>query len=914
MNGNSTNQKDRTGSEAGTVQGTDPQSRRLRRRLLLAFIFALVLLVAIMLIKMQFLSPGLSMRDAWEAEWAGSRTVQEFSEAYRQLPLYELRIAPEYWRRIEAFGRRKLAANEYLMRNEEKVWYPAKFLFDGKLYRCDVRLHGDVANHWAFTKKSWAVRFKKDRPFPAVKRMNLVLPSDKEWEGEIVLSKVGREMGVLTYPMRFVRLRINGVDYGVMIRSDRLNDKVLELARHPPGVIFKVDNLWTLTHFTGFGMYQYANYVPELPLRLPLYESAYTTDDAGESRPREATARWNAFLRLVREASDEEFEKQIPLYLDIEKFLRWNALTWLFGSYHSHEPDNLRWYFNSATGLFEPILYDVDSKEIDNLFSGSFEIKEFEPVSLRLMRITEYRERRNAILWRLVNDPHFDIVARRKEIYNRLRTAFLSGAGAPRWSFMKAEHDSAFRILNTNRKRLRGHLAYSALFVSPTISSAPSSAEKETPTLLTFEALIDGLSPVRIDSITLTIAPESILPDTGDLSLASGTGRETTSIPFRTRITQRRIDFLPENLILHARVLKDLRPAPNARRILLVLPPGLRLPTPESLDGRPMISVAATNFLTKRPLSNGHVFVSPPAIPDPDYAPPVPLDRLLPLRSDTGSLILPRGDYSVTRNAYLPPGPRLVIEAGTRLRLGPDINLVSYAPVSVLGTKEHPVHFEPLVPNRPWGSFVIVDAPETNVFRYAVFSNGGGRGENYVNGLRSTAMLFSAQSDLTMDHCRIEGAVSDDGLNVKNAAAKITGTQFSNNASDGFDGDWVRTAVTDCRFDGNGGDALDLAGSNALVRSSVFASSGDKGISAGESSIVSITECTFRDNAIGIASKDRSRVTAEQSRFLANGTALAAYQKKKIFGPGWMETRSCVFEENGKDADAKPGSTIQILP
>ena len=61
-------------------------------------------------------------------------------------------------------------------------------------------------------------------------------------------------------------------------------------------------------------------------------------------------------LDVTRSAQDAEFTSQIPQILNVEQYLTWNAISWLFGSPDGSAFPGLTWYFDPVSGLLEPIV------------------------------------------------------------------------------------------------------------------------------------------------------------------------------------------------------------------------------------------------------------------------------------------------------------------------------------------------------------------------------------------------------------------------------------------------------------------------------------------------------------------------------------------------------------------------------
>ena len=109
---------------------------------------------------------------------------------------------------------------------------------------------------------------------------------------------------------------------------------------------------------------------------------------------------------------------------------------------------------------------------------------------------------------------------------------------------------------------------------------------------------------------------------------------------------------------------------------------------------------------------------------------------------------------------------------------------------------------------------------------------------------------------------------------------------FSQNSSDGVDGDFVEGIIQNCTFNSIGGDALDFSGSKVKIINVIASEIVDKAISAGENSSLTIEGGVFNNIGYGIASKDLSNVEVRNTTInKAKVAAVAAFQKKELFGP-----------------------------
>ncbi|MCP5108922.1 MAG: hypothetical protein GY950_36400 [bacterium] len=277
---------------------------------------------------------------------------------------------------------------------------------------------------------------------------------------------------------------------------------------------------------------------------------------------------------------------------------------------------------------------------------------------------------------------------------------------------------------------------------------------------------------------------------------------------------------------------------------------------------------------------------------------------------------LKRGNYNVRENVFVPMGYLLEIEAGTTIRMSPGVSLVSYSPLRILGTRQNPVVIKSLKKEKPFGVWAVVgmgdknNAESVSIVEHLDFS-GGSRvfvaGCNFPGGLNFHNMGVEIRSSL------IHHNHGHDALNIKRGMVALENNLFYANPVDHAALDFCKGVVTGNRFiddtEDREGDGLDLSGSECFVTGNLFAQFLDKGLSIGEESICFLYNNVIRQNRIGIAAKNRARVLVMDNKCYDNTHAVAAYQKKTMFGGGHVYLLGNDFRGNDRlykiDKDSK---------
>lgn len=112
-------------------------------------------------------------------------------------------------------------------------------------------------------------------------------------------------------------------------------------------------------------------------------------------------------------------------------------------------------------------------------------------------------------------------------------------------------------------------------------------------------------------------------------------------------------------------------------------------------------------------------------------------------------------DYIINNDLHINAGVKLLIEDGTRLFFGENVNLFIHGVVTVTGTESNPVLFSALDISKPWGGVILNNnnATDSTLFLNTFFIKGGGN-SNYVFGhSNSQAIIKAENSKLVVDHC-----------------------------------------------------------------------------------------------------------------------------------------------------------------
>lgn len=846
-------------------------------------------------------------------EQLSSRVLTEVSEvlngpsATKKLPEYNLLIDPLDLRDIHVLSQRLV--EKRVMRAPDKKWYSATFVANDRRYKVKVRLRGDLWLHWGRAKKSWRVKFRKDDLFDGYREINFVIPGDKHFETEQIAYDLARKSGLLVSDSGFAEMRVNDIPMGLYFWFEQRGPEMLEKLRYPEGAFYAENNFWLDTYSTHFG----------LRGGFDRYPSGYNATLRKDGAASLIHQRWSRLLRLVRDANFATFEREAPYLLDLKKLARWNAITWLFGSRHAQSYANVRWYYDTSTGLFEPILYDVAQfslGEWDGATRTGGPKATFESgggrLGSRIMRSRAVQRLRNEYLWQMLHDDAYDAAALIETKYAEIRPYLVKGVNPFTLDDVDRPHRDRVKVLKDNRTTLTRWLEYARVFVDSDLSLTGDTPQ------LRLHIKPDSLAELELKRITLR-AQKSFPSELegARVTFKAPSGDPVTLTPSSIRLSDNELTLTFDNLRVWAERNPGLRPLITDWLLTIALPS----PEPAALlgDAYPAeIRMDFVNSLSGQAVDPSYVHYSGIALEDTtsdhnSFFQPASefiAESGLPFEEEEGFLVLRGGTYDITRDLVLPAGYGLALERGVTLRLGPGANIVSYGPVQIRGTAEQLVRIEALDPERPWGVFGVVKADAQSTIEYLLLSGGS---ENWVNGIFFSGQLAFHSSDVRISNSVITGARADDALNIKRARFEISNSRIHGNVSDGFDGDWVTGTVRDSVIENNGGDGLDFSGSQVVVIDTRLSNMGDKALSVGEKTSLLALNNLINDSVIGVASKDLSDVRLHANVVYQNETGLALYRKKQIFGGGAAQVMGGLFWLNKKDFSLDKESRLSLL-
>lgn len=805
---------------------------------------------------------------------------------------YQLRIEPRVFRAAQLMGR----PGPVPAAASDRWWFPARFVADGVGYPVDLRFAGLADADRPLSERSWRVRFRGERRYRGVRELLLSPAREPHDALDLVVRDDARERGLLAPPAGFASLEINGAAAGTFFWSEGGSPAMLERLGYPDGEL--------LTASVGSGPGRRGE-----PADLAGAATAPPRPDPGHRA-------LDRLLRLVRSDDDGTFDRQLPEILDVEKFLTWNALSYVYGRADAgslsdplSDPD---WYFDPVTGLLEPVVRSVVKRS--PLPRGLvLERPLAERLSDRMLAVPAFRARRNAILWSWVegsgHDPAGELDAGLGAVLTRL-----ARAEGSLLRFQSLRSAAGFR--HTVRTALRDRLAgLAAALATSEAETTPRLAQAGGAPLLTLEVRPAGVASLGVAELRFELGRDvRVGREPASIALRAPSGSLVRSVSAEPIVEGRSVSLRPEGV--------SVAPVPAGGVAGSPWTLELRLPFLDpSVWSRPgpieAIEVVYRNEVTGVALPPADLLDRGRTADGRGDGPGArfrPVHEVidasgLPLEVRGDELVLEAGRHRLDETLVVPRAVRLRIEPGTQLSLGPGVSIISFRGIVAAGTPDAPIVLQAASPGQPWGSLGVARAPEPSELRHVVVS-GGSRAR--FEGIEFDGQLAFNGSDVVVEDCEVHDARDADGLSVKRAAFRVARSRFVSNGSDGLEAKWSHGRVSESLFANNADDGLDLADSEVHVEQSAFHWMGDKSISAGARSRVTIDSTRLSDSEIAIASKEDSTVDVRDTEIRRNELGFALYRDKPIFGGGAGTVTGGLFAHNARDFSVEPGSRLEL--
>ncbi len=743
-----------------------------------------------------------------------------------QLETLYIDVEPREYRTL--LNDRERAISKNILTNPTEV--NATLRFNNEQLRANVRLKGDLYDHWSSKRRmSLRIEVKDDRSVLHFNEFSLQKPTSRQHPYDLTYQSLSRRAGNLASVHALVKVVFNGQAWGIMTMEESMTSEFLEKQRRKESLIVRFSDeesgvIEMTSRLEGIELYP-AYRLSDDSLYVKMYEEQkYSINPLYR--------KWYTYISEERLA---QHRRETPLY-DVDAYSRALFLSAFWNDGHSLWHANSRHYFNPYTLKLEPVTTDA-----------------FIPFSIR--EVQSYYPR--AIFNPILNNSVYNYVLSTAEFSKGLEANFATAKAAVMFAKSEFEAASSFfpldpkdeiflPLLGDNIQILSAQESRNELFVPREMLqvsdlSAPSAAQAKK--------LSDHVHVRHYENGLIEVY--NLLPVPVKLS----------------RILMGETISLDQDLLIPGYRVGEYEP----------------VSIPTELTGKlDDLLAVETEFLGAVRTTHAHLSLATQGMHNPLMT---AYDGRLPfLQMDSdGDWLWQSGSWEVTAPLMLEGDLR--IEAGTSIKFSENAYLIVHGAIEAVADDEHPITLTAL--NDSWKGIYSFQAGRQSMFKSVAID----KYSSLEDGLLSLTGGFTFyQSDVIFENVSLSDVRGEDAINIVESHFEFDNLLVQNAASDGLDSDFSSGSIANSRFMNINGDATDFSGSQVTMENIVADRVYDKVISVGESSNVRISNGSFSDVGVGIVSKDGSTAFAEDISIDSYTLSAAmAYEKKSFYDKPTLE-------------------------
>ena len=816
------------------------------------------------------------------------RGIQEGAPDIQGVRRLYIEVKHKNWESLIIHRRQSLSAKRVIHYKDKYV--PGKIRFQDDTYKVKLRFKGNIA-HLKQDKWSFRILVKGKKTILGMKQFSIQHPLQRNWMLEKLAHLSIKREGLLGLRYDFIYVTINGKNMGIYALEEHFEKRLIENNQRKNGPVIKIASS-ALTFFDAAK----SGVVQRDPVLYQQYQKA------------------TQLLRALVKG-----ELTVSEVFDVKKLAKYCAIVDLLGGGHGAHWSSLRLYYNPITSKLETIYYDGNTDGYFNTLIGAgrsffqspgnraypiFNILFDDPVFFKNYVVALEKVSEKSYLDNLLTDLG-GIIDRDEKL---LASEWVNYSFTKKSGFVGTANDNNVSRLYKTREKIR-------LIVSG------QGFQQKIQLVTAEQEIVQAHHQMSIsDKITLGLISKSPMP----IEILGIRRKNILHKPLKPAILPTRIPTTPG--------------FGNYANVTLVDDPRPRLVYFSSLDFRGeditslMLSyrVMGSSFIREVsispiPIEGVIEDASGETLADEIHQPSTVSDgssdtitrdiireksnldkyEFLDVRDSIREITIRRGAWKLSRNLVIPKGYKLIAKPGTKIDLSNGAILLSYSPISFIGTEDDPIIIQS--PGNDGGGLAVLNADGGSFLRHTIFKN---LSAPESEGWKLTGAVTFYESDVHVENCQFIGNHSEDSLHIMRSKVQISDSYFKNAQSDAFDGDFVEARIERSQFVNSGNDAVDISGSSLIIKDIQIDGAGDKGLSAGENSKASVERIKIKSTNIAIASKDMSTVIAKDISIKNSKIGFAAYQKKSEFGPATIKTTRVIDNTSAAPFMLEPRSTL----
>lgn len=735
------------------------------------------------------------------------------------------------------------AINEKFREVNANVWN------NGKKYKAKVRLKGILKTHWYNERRmSLKIKLSNNETIMGYNEFSIQKPRERQWPFNKAFEEFSDKNGILSTNSDFLKVVVNGRNWGVMLIEQSLNKNYLENKKKKEGLIFKFGNeeIW----YEGWSNNPYFLY------RLGDPTLNYRVYDINKIINSESSQQ-NIHNRKIISYVLKKFENYDSNLFNKHKMSTafYSSLVW--GQFHNLLNNNTSYYFNPYLLKLEPIVRDQYAFEI---FKNKKDIQQWPPPIQFLKSLKITQNEKNEILKKI--NKNFSII---EEEFLKAKTLFPVDA-------LKTTN-----ILNQNINTIK----------------------KNTQEFVTFDEkkyynILD--SGINIDFYQ----NEQFKKFNGAIELQNENQKERIKkILHFNHYKNGKIKIY--NLLTEPIIINEIIHAnKNIISNKILIPGYLDNKSPfvlnTNLKGFKDNSIYIKSEFNNKTYKNVNSLTLFEKVKNP-LINNTKIPNFINIKND--KYYIQSGEYFVKENINIEG--QLIIEEGVNLKFDEKISLIIKGSLIAQGEKNNKIVFESS--NRTWGGIYVYDSKNNSKLSNVVFNNMSGVKDSI---LQLTGSINFYNTKVELENVEFKNNYSEDALNIINSEFKIKNIKFISIYSDALDSDYSSGSIKNTTLQEIGGDGLDFSGSMVSLNNVRALNVKDKAISVGENSNIDIYDLKLEKVGVGVAVKDGSLSQVKNCQIKnVNLYPFMTYIKKKMYLSPELRIKECTYYKSENDKNIK---------
>ena len=761
----------------------------------------------------------------------GYRYIKSFTQSPEKL---QINLSFKNYKKISTLRNRAIKDGILVRSENDKV--NGEITYRGKSYPIRLRLKGDWTDHLIGDKWSFRVETRKDTAFLGMREFSLQHPRTRNYLNEFIFQEFLKYEKLPYLRYRFVPVSVNGKYLGIYALEEHFGKELIENSKLREGPILKISdqdirNEWKRNSILESDKFLNTNENNAEILTFNLEEIAKKDEIISQ-------------FKLGSEMLDNYLRKNIKTseLFDLSMTAKYFAIIDLLQALFANTWYDMRFYLDPLTTRLTPIGYDAQlpyivknrllsiDQNVLKLFDDSIFVKEYVK---QLDKVTK--------------DGYLEDFF--KKIDNNLKKETLVvNKSFPFVSFNKNEIFKNRTYIKNRLTRLKPigikNLSFSSNFNN-----------------LTLDIFNKNKFPLTINS--LNVNGVKFIPSTNNFLVGEKNFK---------RVRNKKVNFIVDKNDLKKIKTSNLKDFINSSKENYQL---YDFKIDYSISGLDSVKSFETKLLksTKNTSYQNSLIKR-----DSTYLnfKNIDVDQI-------NKVVTISNDLIIEKPFILPKDFKLIIKSGVNIDIKNDGLILLNGPLIMLGDKLNQINVNSFDGGK---GISIINSSYDSIIDY---SNFDGLDANSTFSSNITGAISFYNSRVEIKNSRFKNNKSEDALNLVRSPFIIENSYFSNISSDAVDIDFSDGIITNTNFEIVGNDSVDISGSSVQLENLKITVSGDKAVSVGESSNV-LAKNILIDNAfIGIASKDLSSIFLKNLKTNNVNICIAAYEKKKEYGPGLIK-------------------------